>query len=151
MGRFKTEILSATFLALLGLSLPLISQEGAQQSNAAPATTTKSRHGSWKLLADGVWEAKVPRYSADVNEKGNPEFAVLRLTADTYAEFQKDHVAFLNKYHVFGKDVLKEDDCSEAKAKNEKPANAFYYLAVPHWPSSTARCEAYPGWSEPGS
>lgn len=150
MGRF-TEILSVTFLALLGLSLTLVAQEATQQSNAAPATTTRSKHGIWKQLSDGVWEAKVPRYSSDATENGNPEFAVLRLTDDTYAEFQKDHVAFLNKYHVFRKAVRKQDECPEAKAKDEKKAGAFYYLMVPHWPTSTARCQAYPGWSEPAS
>lgn len=149
MGRLKSAVLGVTSVTLLGIALPTLAQEAAQQSNPAPSTTSKTKRGIWKQVAEGVWEAKVPHFTDDPNESFKPEFAVLRLTEDTYAEFQKDHVAFLNKYHIFGRDVKKQDDCTELKAKHEKKATAFYYLSVPHWPTSTAYCMAYPGWSEP--
>jgi hypothetical protein len=152
MGRFKAEILSVTCLALLGLSMPVIAQESAQKEKNTPSTTTtKARHGIWKQVADGIWEAKVPRFSDDPNETFKPEFAVLRLTEDTYGEFKKDHVAFLNKYKIFSAKVKKLVQYSEAKPKTADPPNSYYYATVAHWPTSTALAQVYPGWSEPSN
>src|SRR5581483_2776640 len=149
MGRFKAVILSVTSLALLGLSLPVIAQESAPQRKAAPSTaTTKTRHGIWKELADGIWEAYVPKFSGD-EEPSKPEFAVLRLSSTAFAEFQKDKVAFLNKYKVFSHKVKKLVLYSEAKPKDADPPDSHYYVTLSHWPTSTAAAEAYPGWSEP--
>jgi len=147
VGRFKGEILSVTCLALLGLCVPLIAQENAQQEKpASSSTTTKKTHGIWKAVADGIWEAKVPRFSDD-----QPEFAVLRLTEDSYGEFKKDHLAFLNKYKIFGRKVKKVALYSEAKPKAADPPDSYYYVTLAHWPTSTAAAEVYQGWSEPSS
>jgi hypothetical protein len=148
MGRLKSAILSVTCLALLGLSLPVIAQESTQQEKPASLTTTKTKHGIWKQVADGIWEAYIPKFSDD-DEKTKPEFAVLRLTSTTFAEFQKDKVAFLNKYKVFNVNVNKLALYSEAKPKNEDPPNSYNYVTLAHWPSSTAAAQVYQGWSEP--
>lgn len=146
----KAQILSMSCLALFGFCMTAIAQEDAQpQKPASTKAITRTSHGHWKQVGEGVWEAKIPHFADDPQESYNPEFAVLRLTDDTYAEFQKDHVSFLNKYKIFGKDVLKQEQCSEAKPKTPRKKVGFYYLTVPHWPSSTASCQAYTGWSEP--
>ena len=149
MGRLKSAVLSVTCLALLGLSLPLIAQESTQQPKPDSSTTTsQTSQGIWKQVADGIWEAYIPPFS-DPNEKTKPEFAVLRLTSTAFSEFQKDKVAFLNKYKVFGKDVNKLALYSEAKPKNEDPPNSYNYVTLAHWPTSTAAAQVYQGWSEP--
>lgn len=151
MGRIKFAVLSVTCLALLGLSLPVIAQESAQQERPAPsASTSQAKHGIWVQKADGIWEAKVPRFSDD-HEPSKPEFAVLRLSSNAYAEFQKDHVAFLNKYKVFNHKVNKLAMYSEAKPKEADPPESYYYVTLAHWPTSTAAAQVYEGWSEPSS
>jgi hypothetical protein len=149
MGRSKVAMLSVTCLALLGLSLLVIAQESAQQDKAAPSTTTeKSKHTIWKPVADGIWKAYIPRFS-DKEEPSKPEFAVLRLTSSTFAEFQKDHERFLNKNKIFHKDVNKVVQYSEAKPKKEDPPESYYYVMLAHWPGSSVAAVVYQGWSEP--
>ena len=107
---------------------------------------------AWKKVADGIWEAEVPGFSEDRKEDVKPEFAVLRLSEAQYDEFEKDHVGFLNRHKIFARPVNKQEVCSAAKPQKEKPEEAgFWYLVFTHWPSSTAACQAYPGWSEPES
>jgi hypothetical protein len=107
---------------------------------------------AWKKVADGIWEAEVPRFPEDKKEQVKPEFAVLRLSEAQYGEFEKDRVGFLNRHKIFARPVNKQEVCSAAKPQKEKPEDAgFWYLVLTHWPSSTAACQAYPGWSEPES
>lgn len=148
MGRIKFAVLSVACLALLGLSLPVIAQESTQQEKPASSTTTKTRHGIWKQVADGIWEAYIPRFSDD-DEKIKPEFAVLRLTSSTVAEFQKDHEGFLNKNKIFHKPVNKVVQYLEAKPKKEDPPESYYYVTLAHWPGSSVAALLYQGWSEP--
>ena len=105
---------------------------------------------AWKKLADGIWAVKVPKFPQDKKERVKPEFAVLRLGEARYDEFQKDRRGFLNKYKVFSRPVNKQEVCSAARPQKEKPEESgYWYLILTHWPSSTAACQAYPGWSEP--
>lgn len=141
MGRIKTEIVSVTCLLLLVMSMAAFAPESAQEKS-----------GIWKKVADGVWAANVPRFPDAAEEAVKPEFAVLRLTAARYTEFQKNPKGFLNMYKIFEKDVLKLEACPAAKPKTTEEPKVTYYYAVPtHWPGSTAACQAYTGWSEPKS
>jgi hypothetical protein len=100
-------------------------------------------------LADGIWEAKIPRF-VDEDEGDKPEFGVVRLTAATYAEFQKEPKEFLNEHTVFAKKVkVVLAGCPAAKPKTEDPKAEYWYLVLAHWPGSTAACRAYAGWSPP--
>ena len=107
---------------------------------------------AWKKVADGIWEAEVQGFAEDRKEHVKPEFAVLRLSEAQYDAFAKDRVGFLNQHKIFARPVNKQEVCSAAKPQQEKPEEAgFWYLVLAHWPSSTAACQAYPGWSEPQS
>lgn len=101
-----------------------------------------SRSGSWLKLSEGVNVFRVSRPVA----KG-PEFAILRLTDDTYREFQKDHKTFVNKYHVFSKLVNNLPDCIGPSPEKQKPTSddPEWYVMMPHWPESNARCVVYTG------
>jgi hypothetical protein len=114
--------------------------------------TARTQSGAWKKVADGIWAVKVPKFPVDKKERVKPEFAVLRLSETRYDEFQRQRVDFLNKYKIFSRPVNKQEACSAAKPQKEKTEAAVYwYLIVTHWPSSTAACQAYAGWSEPES
>ena len=139
MRRIKTEFVSATCLLLLVMSMPAFAQESAQEQKPG---------GIWKNVADGVWAAKVPRF-VDQEEEVKPEFAVLRLTAARYAEFQKDPKGFVNKHKIFAKDVRDLEACPAARPTTEEAKVAYWYVMQSHWPGSSAACQAYPGWSEP--
>ena len=101
-----------------------------------------SRSGSWSKLSEGVNVAKVSRSVA----KG-PEFAILQLTDDTYREFQKDPKAFVNKYKVFSKPVNNLPDCIGPSPEKQKQTSddPGWYVMMPHWPESNARCVVYTG------
>lgn len=150
MGRLKSAVLGVTSVTLLGIALPTLAQEAAQQSNPAPSTTSKTMsRGPWKKVADGVWKAHIARFYDKKEGKEKPEFAVIRLTAANYAEFQKDHKKFLNDHKIFERDVNKQDTCTATEPQQQKTEDAYWYLVVSHWPGSSALCVAYPGWSEP--
>jgi hypothetical protein len=149
MGRVKSEIVSVICLALLAVSVPLRAQETAQEKKPAPAPITTKAAKTWEKLANGVWEAKVPRFPYDKKEEYKPEFAVIRLSPERYEEFKKDRKEFVNKHKIFDKEVKKQDLFYEATPKQEDPEDSYWYLVVVHWPSSTAAISSYPGWTEP--
>ena len=149
MGRVKRAIVSVISLALLAVSVPVRAQEAAQEKKPAPASMTTKATKIWVKVADGVWEAKVPRFPYDKKEEYKPEFAVLRLTPEKYEEFKKDRKEFVNKHKVFDVDIKKQDLFSETTPKKEDPDNSYWYLVVVHWPSSTTAITSYPGWTEP--
>lgn len=149
MGRVKCEIASVICLALLAVSLAVRAQEAAQEKKPAPPPMTTKTTKIWEKVADGVWEAKVPRFPYDKKEEYKQEFAVIRLTPERYEEFKKDRKEFVNKHKVFDKEVKKQDLFYETTPKKEDPDNSYYYLVVVHWPSSTAAITSYPGWTEP--
>ena len=101
-----------------------------------------SRSGSWLKVSDGVRIARVARPVA----KG-PEFAILQLTDDTYHEFQKDPKAFVNKYQVFSNPVKDLPDCVVPSSEKQKQTSGDlgWYVMMPHWPASNARCVVYSG------
>jgi hypothetical protein len=149
MGRFKNEIVSVIWLALLAASLPVGAQEAAQEKKPAPPPMTTKATKIWEKLANGVWEAKVPRFPYDKKEEYKPEFAVIRLSPERYEEFKKDRKEFVNKHKIFDKEVKKQELFSETTPKKEDPDDSYWYLVVAHWPSSTAAITSYPGWTEP--
>ena len=149
MGRVKSEIVSVIWLLLLAVSMPVGAQEAAQEKKPAPVPMTTKATKIWEKLANGVWEAKVPRFPYDKKEEYKPEFAVIRLSPERYEEFKKDRKEFVNKYKIFDKEVKKQDLFYEAKPKQEDPDDSYWYLVVAHWPSSTAAITSYPGWTEP--
>ncbi len=168
MGPINAGFMRVTCLALLAMSMIAYAQESAQKQNTAPAKTemaTKVKRAVWNKVGDGVWEAKVPRFSNDDEGKYKPEFAIVRLTAEKYEEFQKSKKEdFLNKYTIFTYPVKKLSSCAASKPKKDEPKKAkemkgstggdeggepYWYLAIAHWPGSTAACRAYSGWSEP--
>jgi hypothetical protein len=101
-----------------------------------------SQSGSWSKISEGINVARVSRPVA----KG-PEFAILQLTDDTYREFQKDPKAFVNKYKVFSKPVNTLPDCIGPSPEKQKQTSddPAWYVMMPHWPASNARCVIYPG------
>ena len=150
MGRVKCEIASVICLALLVVRVPVRAQEAAQEKKPAPVPITTKAAKTWEKLANGVWEAKIPRFPYDKKEEYKPEFAVIRLTPERYEEFKKDRKAFVNKHKIFGKvEVKKQDLFYEATPKKDDPEDSYWYLVVVHWPSSTAAIASYPGWTEP--
>ena len=150
MGRVKCEIASVICLALLAVSVPVRAQEAAQEKKPAPAPMTTKATKIWEKVADGVWEAKVPRFPYDKKEEYKPEFAVIRLSPERYEEFKKDRKEFVNKHKIFGKvEVKKQDLFYETTPKKEDPDDSYWYLVVVHWPSSTAAITSYPGWTDP--
>jgi hypothetical protein len=149
MGRVKSEIVSVIWLALLAVSVPMGAQEAAQEKKPAPAPMTTKATKIWEKLANGVSEAKVPRFPYDKKEEYKPEFAVIRLSPERYEEFKKDRKEFVNKHKIFDKEVKKQDLFYEATPKQEDPEDSYWYLVVVHWPSSTAAISSYPGWTEP--
>lgn len=153
MGRFNSGMVSVTFLTLLTITTTTLAQESAQKQKPAPATSaaqgTKAKHSIWTEKAEGIWEAMIPRFVGDDEGDIKPEFAVVRLTAAKYAEFQKEPKEFLNENKVFVHKVKVLDSCTAAKPKTEEAKTEYWYLVVAHWPGSTAACRAYAGWSEP--
>src|ERR1700686_1693208 len=148
MGRINAEIVSVTFLAFLVMSMPTLAQESTQKEKPAPttsaATATKEKHGSWKQRADGIWEAKIPRFADDDEGDIKPEFGVVRLTAARYAEFRKEPKEFVNEHEIFGKKVrVVLESCPAAKPETEETKSGYWYLGLAHWPGSTAACRAY--------
>ena len=101
-----------------------------------------SQSGSWSKLSEGVNVARVARPLA----KG-PEFAILQLTDDANREFQKDPKAFVNKYKVFSKPVNELPDCIGPSPEKQKQTSGDpqWYVMMPHWPASNARCVIYSG------
>jgi len=101
-----------------------------------------SRSGSWSKLSEGVNVFRVSRPVA----KG-PEFAILQLTDDTYREFQKEPKTFVNKYKVFSKPVNNLPDCIGPSPEKQKQTSddSGWYVMMPHWPESNARCVVYTG------
>lgn len=101
-----------------------------------------SQSGSWSKLSEGVSVARVARPVAQ-----GPEFAILQLTDDAYGEFQKDPKTFVNKYKVFSKPVNSLPDCIVPSPEKQKQTSGdpAWYVMMPHWPASNARCVIYPG------
>ena len=108
----------------------------------------KAAHHNRKPVADGVWEAYIPTFD-DKDEEVKPEFAVIRLTAAKYQEFEQGGKAFLNDNKVFSKKINQLEPCPSLTPQAQPPKVTYYYLVVPHWPGSTAFCTAYTGWSPP--
>jgi len=148
MGRIRAEIVSVACLALLAVGLPAGAQS-AQEMKPAPASAAKpERRGIWVKVEDGIWKASIPRFS-DKEEEVKPEFAVVRLAAAKYEELQKDPKKFLNEHKIFDKDIKQLDVCLAAQPKEDGPKISYWYISMQHWPGSSARCQAFPGWGEP--
>ena len=47
-------------------------------------------HDIWERIAPGLWAANVSRFSRDRDEDVRPEFAIVRLSAEGFAEFARD-------------------------------------------------------------
>lgn len=101
-----------------------------------------SQSGAWSKLSEGVNVARVARPVAQ-----GPEFAILQLTDDTYGQFQKDPKTFVNKYKVFSKPVNTLPDCIGPSPEKQKQTSGdpVWYVMMPHWPASNARCVIYSG------
>lgn len=104
---------------------------------------------AWKKVAEGIWEAEVPRFPHDKKEKAKPEFAILRLSDARYEEFKKNRKDFLNDYKIFRKKVRTQESCTEAKTPGGKVNH--WYIVFRHYPTSAAFCHVYPGGSEPAN
>jgi hypothetical protein len=98
---------------------------------------------------EGIWEAHVSRFPSAKKGKKEPEFAILRLSADRYKEFQKDAVGFVNKHGVFGVPANRPSVMTPPPPQVEDPQPDVYYVIVPHWPGSTIAATAYAGGSAP--
>ena len=133
----RTIIGTATvtcFLLILAASVALSHQSAEGEAD--------SQSGTWLKLSEGVNVARVARPVAKA-----PEFAILQLTDDAYREFQKDPKAFVNKYKVFSKPVNELPDCIGPSPEKQKPTSGdpAWYVMMPHWPASNARCVIYSG------
>jgi hypothetical protein len=144
IGRIKIELASAAGLALLVISIVISTPGFAQEAAQKPAASAKEIH-IWSKVVDGIWVAKVPRFSD--KEELKPEFAVFRLSAARYEEFEKNPKDFLNDHKTFSRPVNKVETCQTPLKPD--PKVDYWYVVVPHWPGSTALCQAYPGGTEP--
>jgi hypothetical protein len=133
----RTIIGMATVACVL---LILVASVALSHQNAEGEADSQS--GSWSKLSEGVNVARVARPLA----KG-PEFAILQLTDDANREFQKDPKAFVNKYKVFSKPVNELPDCIGPSPEKQKQTSGDpqWYVMIPHWPASNARCVIYSG------
>lgn len=133
----RTIIGMATVACVL---LILVASVALSHQNAEGEADSQS--GSWSKLSEGVNVARVARPVA----KG-PEFAILQLTDDANREFQKDPKAFVNKYKVFSKPVNELPDCIGPSPEKQKQTSGDpqWYVMMPHWPASNARCVIYSG------
>ena len=129
----------------MATTMPMIEQ----QVERAHAEIEK--HVIWDRVATGIWETYVSRFPSDKDEEVKPEFAVLRLSAERYEEFQRDRKEFFNRYRIFDKDIRKQEVFSAAKPQNQEVNLPYWYLLAIHWPSSTLACHAYAEWGEPAS
>jgi hypothetical protein len=139
MRRMFPGLLSITFLLSMLVSMPVVGQTSAPKSDEHKATARKPLPPPWKIVK-GLKIAKVPPATDQ-----EPEFAIMRLSANEYKEFKENPKEFVNKHHLFSHDVKVLDSCPEAQPpKGDPPTDGSYYIMMPHWPGSTAMCTAYP-------
>jgi len=125
----------------------------ARQREAGSATSAsyghKEKHGPWTKLADGIWEAKIPRF-VDNDEEYKPEFGVVRLNAATYCDFRKSPAEFLKRAQAFLTKKVKVvlEGCPAAKPTSEEKSSTGTWC-LPICRAVTAACRAYAGWSPP--
>lgn len=137
MGRFK--IASVISVALL---LGVVACHKGQPLNAASCPA-----GTWCQIGTGIWFAYIPNFTAPSGST-YPEFGVLRMTDQVYQAFHSactggTGATYLNKYPVFANKLnVVLSACPYASApQNGSP---YWYVAVPHWPNSTAAAAGYP-------
>jgi len=151
MGRIKVVLLGIAYLGLLVSITPVTAQESAnEQKSPAKSTATTKQINPWNKVADGIWKVSISGFPYSKEEESNPEFALLRLSSARYVEFQKNAKDFVNDHKVFKHKVNKLAPCKAPKQKSSKDEPAFWYVIIPHWPSSTAICHPYAGGDEPG-
>src|SRR5215475_5158464 len=142
MKRTTIGITTVVCVLFALVSTVALAQQSATGGDAGSNVSDKK--GPWLEVADGVTVAKVARLS-----DGEPEFAILHLSDAKYREFQKDPKAFVNKYHVFNKNVNVLPGCSMISPMAQQSDNADWYVMMPHWPASNARCVTLLGRPEP--
>jgi hypothetical protein len=148
MQRTLKGIAIASCLLFLLVSTRTVAQQSATKGGAAAVKKTTpvvegtcNKH-DW-AIHHGVCRRKVQKLFDN-----EPEFAILRLSAEQYKDFQKDPKEFLNKHETFDKPVRKATTFSEAKPETDPPGDAWYVM-VAHWPGSTASGKAFPASSPP--
>jgi hypothetical protein len=150
MGRIQAGIAKVIGFALVVLSVPAFAQQSAQeQKPAAPNALSKPGTGPWKEVAEGIWKVHISRFPNAPGQPKNPEFAVVRLTAERYEEFKKNRKDFLNDHKIFARKVNKQELCGAATPQTQATGEAYWYILLPHWPASSVACQAYAEWSEP--
>jgi hypothetical protein len=92
--------------------------------------------GLWRELDKGLQRASVPRISDN-----QPEFAILQLTREVFAEFNKDPASFVNKHRIFSERV--QDRVISKTASAAEDQGDYFYILVSHWPASKALCTIY--------
>jgi hypothetical protein len=154
MGRITFRLARVASVTLLlmafGTAVRGFAQEAEQEKK--PAThelSEKEKTYTWKKVADGIWEAHIARFPHDRKEKDKPEFAVLRLSAEKYKEFQKDRKEFLNKYGILKAKVKKQELFTPPPPQEEDPDPDVYYLVLSHWPGSAVAAVTYSGGGQP--
>ena len=141
MKRTTMEITTLMCVLFVLVSTVALAQQSAKGGDAASNVSDKK--GPWLDVADGVKVARLARLT-----DGEPEFAILQLSDATYREFQKDPKTFVNKYQVFNKNVNVLPGCSMV-SPTQQGGNPDWYVMIPHWPSSNARCVTLLGRPEP--
>jgi|GEM_PF-3198741 len=104
----------------------------------AEETSDKAKCGG------GSWTTKTDVCAANVSSldvANEPEFAVVYMTSDQYKDYQANPVGFINKRHIFGKDVIRLVGRPAPLAVKK---TAFVYVVVSHWPGSSL---AYQGFT----
>lgn len=159
MRYFKSQTASVTCMALLSATLAvsfrMLAQESAQPGDQRKNLPTKETDSNkktydWRKVADGIWEAHISPFPHSENAKWEPEFAVVRLTAVRYAEFEKNRIDFLNDHHIFGKKIKTQESCPVTSEVQQATAGERFLVLV-HWPDSMAACQAYTSRGEPKS
>jgi hypothetical protein len=139
IARISALFCCALFLVAGGTTL---AQEKGQKEQKAQT----QKPPVWVALDKGVdvirlWDVAKPPTT-------EPEIAILRLSNDRYAEFQKAPKEFVNRYKVYSKDVRDLPACA---VKEYKMAGGNgWIIAEPHWPDSGVECAAFSpaGWPE---
>jgi hypothetical protein len=140
----RTTIGTATIVCVLFILVSKVTLAQQSTNSQDAGSNLSDKKGPWLEFADGVRVAKVAK-PAD----GQPEFAILHLNDATYHEFQKDPKAFVNKYQIFDKKVNVLPNCSMVPATPQQGGDADWYVMMPHWPASNARCMTLLGGTEP--
>ena len=137
----KLLFVAVAVLMSLAVSVPVSAQEAAKNETDQSSVKKSSKPRSWTERGKGIRVTYISSFKPD----SEPEFAILRLAAAEYKEFQENPKDWVNDHHIFKAQVRHLESCSATKPQKDPPGDEpFWYIMLPHYPSSNAMCVSYP-------